>query len=183
VFVVAPAKPESERIGRNNMQTSSPHQPSAEEIKRQLEALVGHPLDISPDLIIKFRFPVGSYAYLGTDEGAHATWRNIFFPGKVCNEATLLEACGASLTGADGKRVFLLSEVVCFAQLNALSDPINVVVTPRSDKPFFTTVTYTLINNNSDLQITVFAWDANGASAPNVAFDWRCRVVSLPIIL
>jgi hypothetical protein len=26
------------------------------------------------------------------------------------------------------------------------------------------------------------AWDAKGAAAPNVTFDWRCRVVSNQII-
>jgi len=36
---------------------------------------------------------------------------------------------------------------------------------------------------NNDLQITLFAWDANGAAAPSVSIDWRCRLVSLPIIL
>jgi hypothetical protein len=165
------------------MQGRSPHPPSAEELKKQLEALVGHPLDISPDLLIRFRYPAGSFAYLGFDENAQASWRNIFFPGKFCIQATLLEACGASATGADGKRVFLLSDVVCFAQVNQLSDPVNVVVTPRSDTPFYTTVTYSFVNTNSDLQITVFAWDTAGAPAANVGFDWRCRVVSVPVIL
>jgi hypothetical protein len=168
---------------RSDMQGRSQHPPSAEEIKRQLEALVGHPLDISPDQLILFRYPVGSYAFLGFDENAHATWRSIFFPRKFCNDATLLEVCGASLTGANGKSVFRLSDVVCFGQVNQLSDPVNVVVTPRSDKPFYTTVTYTFVNSNADLEITVFAWDAAGAPAANVAFDWRCRVVSVPVIL
>jgi len=31
--------------------------------------------------------------------------------------------------------------------------------------------------------LTIFAWDANGAPASNVTFDWRCRVVSNQIIL
>jgi len=95
----------------------------------------------------------------------------------------LLEACGASATGADGKRVFLLSHVVCFAQMNQLSDPINVVVTPRTDGLFYTTVTYSFINNDSDLQITVFAWDARGGAAPNIPFDWRCRVGAVQFVL
>ena len=39
------------------------------------------------------------------------------------------------------------------------------------------TMTHSLVNTPAtDVQITVFAWDANGAPAPNVVFDWRCLV-------
>ena len=55
-----------------------------------------------------------------------------------------------------------------------------MLVTPRSDSPCYATMEHTLINVNqglgSDVQITVSVWDATGAPAPNVTFDWRCRV-------
>jgi hypothetical protein len=35
----------------------------------------------------------------------------------------------------------------------------------------------------NDLQITAFTWKPNGEPAPNIPFDWRCRVVSNIIIL
>jgi hypothetical protein len=44
------------------------------------------------------------------------------------------------------------------------------------------TTTHALVDNGNDVQITVFAWNAGGAAAPNVSFDWRCRVVSNQII-
>ena len=31
----------------------------------------------------------------------------------------------------------------------------------------------------NDLQITVFTWKPNGTAAPNVSFDWRCRLLSI----
>jgi hypothetical protein len=148
------------------------------EIKRQLEAITGHEIDVSADMLLKLWYPAGAYNYA---EG-NATWRSILFPGKRCNAATLLDASGVSSTGSDGKRVFLLSDFVCFAQLNALAEPINVVATPRSETPFFLTMTHALNNTANDVQITVFAWDSNGTPAPNVIFDWRCRVVSVQII-
>ena len=151
------------------------------DIKKQLETLTGHKIDVSTEELIKvIAYPVGAYDY--TDHGS-AAWRWIIFPGKRCSDATLLDVSGVSVTEADGTRVFLLSDFVCFPQLRSLAEPINVVATARSTTPFFVTTTHALVNNGTDVQITAFAWDAGGAAAPNVTFDWRCRVVSIPIIL
>src|SRR5215510_1244623 len=61
-------------------------------------------------------------------------------------------------------------------------NPINIVATPRAERPVFLTVTYApaapepqVHPFRPDVQITVFAWEANGTPAPNVEFDWRCR--------
>jgi hypothetical protein len=35
----------------------------------------------------------------------------------------------------------------------------------------------------SDLQITVFTFKPNGTAAPNVSFDWRCRLLQFQTIL
>ena len=149
-------------------------------IKKQLEALTGQKIDFSAEQLIKvLSYPIGAYDY--TD--GSAAWRWIILPGKACSDATLLDASGVSFTEADGTRAFLLSDFVCFPQLRSLAEPINVVATARSTTPFFVTTTHALINNGTDVQITVFAWDAKGAAAPNVTFDWRCRVVSNQIIL
>jgi hypothetical protein len=150
------------------------------DIKKQLEELTGHKIDFSTEQFVKIlSYPIGAYDY--TD--GSAAWRRIIFPGKTCSNATLLDVSGVLFTETDGKRVFLLSDFVCFPQLRSLAEPINVVATARSTTPFFVTTAHALINNGTDVQITVFAWDAKGAAAPNVTFDWRCRVVSNPIIL
>jgi hypothetical protein len=77
--------------------------------------------------------------------------------------------------------VFLVSDFLCgqFGGVAALgfAEPINVVATPRAESPLFLTVTYSLVPEGTDIQITVFSWDANGVAAPNVEFDWRCRAV------
>jgi hypothetical protein len=84
---------------------------------------------------------------------------------------------------ADGKRVFLLSDFLCDAYNRRFGcvEPINVVATPRAERPVFLTMTYAPVPPEPevtfipDVQITVFAWKANGAPAPDVEFDWRCR--------
>jgi hypothetical protein len=147
-------------------------------IKKQLETLTGHKIDVSAEELIKvITYPIGAYH---TTAG-RAVWRLITFPGKVksCTDCTLLDVSGVSSTEADGTRVFLLSDFVCFPEYHSLSEPTNVLATARSTTPFFVTTTHELVNNGTDLQITVFAWDPKGAAAPNVTFDWRCRVVNL----
>ena len=163
------------------MKKKSDETAQAVNVKKQLEALVGRDSEVSAEQLIKLKlwFPAGASSY----EDGSVTWKSILFPGKRCNSATLLDASGVSFTGADGTRVFLLSDFVCFPQVNSLAEPINVVATPRSESPFFLTLTHALINADSDVQISVFTWDAGGAAAPNVAFDWRCRVVSNQIVL
>ncbi|MGC1483548.1 MAG: hypothetical protein WA789_07140 [Candidatus Acidiferrum sp.] len=154
--------------------------PKAEEVKKQLEALAGRDLHVPADQLIRLWYPAGAYSY----NDGNACWRSVFpiFPGKSCSDATLLDVSGVNSTADNGQLVFQISEVVCFMDAHALSEPINVVVTPRSSSPSFATQTHALINSNTDVQITVYTWDANGNPAPNVAFDWRCRVVSEPII-
>jgi hypothetical protein len=145
--------------------------------KKQLEAIARHEVKMTAGSFPFF--PDGVYDYA---EGK-ITWTNVLFPRKNCTAASLLDVSGLSFTGDDGKRVLLLSAFVCFSRFTALAEPINVVATPKSERPFFLTTTCALNANASDLQITVFAWDANGDAAPNVGFDWRCRVVSVPMFL
>jgi hypothetical protein len=167
------------------MNKSSEKKPSAAEAKQQLESIAG--TGIEAEQLIAFRFPVGAFDYT---PGSSA-WRSIFFPqpGLSCTDANLLDASGVTTTGANGQVTFLLSNFVCLPLVRAFTAPISILATPRANKPFFVTTTVTLVpdpNNpsfNNDLQITLFAWDANGAAAPSVSIDWRCRLVSLPIIL
>lgn len=153
------------------------------ELKKQLEAIAGRDIDIPADRIISLWYPSSVHDY---SQGKTA-WRSIFalFPIR-CNDSTLLDTSGASGTAADGKRVFLLSDVVCLPSQRLLAEPVNLLVTPRSASPFYLTTQHSLVNPrtySSDVQIEVYSWDKNGSSAPNVTFDWRCRVVSLPVIL
>jgi|SRR5215216_2615093 len=99
-----------------------------------------------------------------------------------CFESRVLDVSGFAQTQANGQIVFRLSSFFCPAG-EIFSLPINVLATPISSKPFFLTVMHTLVNNGTDVEITVFSWDANGAPAPDVAFNWRCRVEHPIVIL
>jgi hypothetical protein len=150
-------------------------------IKKQLEALIDHKIDVSAEELIKvLNYAIGAYDYYDiTGDGKYVSktaWRWIFSNNKHCIGASLLDASGVSSTNADGTRVFLLGDFVCLDDTRYLAEPINVLATARSTTPFFVTTTCALVKQGTDLQITVFAWDANGAAAPNVTFDWRCRV-------
>ena len=157
--------------------------PTPAEAKKQLESLTG--TNIEPELLPSFRFPVGAFDY--TD--GSSSWRTIFFPSLTCNQANLLDASGLTATGTNGQATFLISQYVCLPLVRAFAAPINVVATARSSSPFYVTATLALVpdpNNstsNNDVQITLYAWDFKGNPAPSVSIDWRCRLVSLPIIL
>ena len=165
-----------------------PKQPAeTAEIKKQIETIVGHEIDPGVERVVKFSHPLGSYAVLWMDESAQACFQSIFpVPGKDCSIVQLLEATGVSSTLADGKRVLQVSDVVCPQGVSfGFGEPINVVATPLAESPIFLTMTYLQIPQgpdpliHPDVQITVFAWNANGSPAPNVVFHWRCRAVWL----
>lgn len=152
------------------------------EIKKHLEALTGQKIDIPEAQLINLWFPTGVHDFA---DGVTA-WRSIIalFPRR-CQDSSLLDASGTSSTDANGKRTFLLSDVICLPQARLLAEPSTVLATPRSTSPFYVTTEHMIVNPNtynSDVQITVYAWDKGGNAAPNVTFDWRCRVVSLPVI-
>lgn len=98
-----------------------------------------------------------------------------------CFTSNAVDVSGFTQTLANGQVVFRLSTFLCPATPN-FTLPINVVATPISPRAIFLTVMQTLVNNGGDVEITVFAWDANGAPAPNIAFNWRCRVTSFILL-
>ena len=106
------------------------------------------------------------------------------FPVHTCETAPVVDVHGVFSTGAGGKRVFKLRDFMCFDDAPTavtLSEPVNVVATPRSDGPFFLTMTHAITSTGlTDVEITVFAWNADGKPAPDVYFDWRCRAHIYP---
>src|SRR5439155_26099613 len=117
-------------------------------------------------------------------DNSHTTWRNaiVFFP-KQCFDIPTLDVGAHSVTGTDGKSVFRLTDFVCLSGQYQLSLPINTVATPVSATPVFVTAQYALINNATDVEFTVFAWDPSGTAAASIPFDLRCRVAFPQIIL
>jgi hypothetical protein len=115
------------------------------------------------------------------------THRRIIRPGKSCTDARLMDVTGQAVTAGNGAVTFLLSSFICADVLSVLP-PVNLVATPVSAKPFLATTQVKLVPNPtvpgafSDLEITLLAWSPGGSPAPDVAIDWRCRLVEVEII-
>jgi hypothetical protein len=154
------------------------------ELKKQLEAVTGKEIDASPEQLAAFAYPAGSAFY---EENSQVLWRRIIFPGKFCvSPVTLLDASGRSSTGTNGTIVFLLSSFIC-SDINSFSEPVFLLATPHVASACYITMTHQIVPDQNhpgynDVQITAHAWGPNGTPAPNISFDWRCRVVSNPII-
>ena len=155
-----------------------PKTPDPAEAKKHLEAMAGQELDITPEQVVSLVFPIGAH---DTTDGIVASRLLVLPPRKLCTASPLLDATGATATGAAGNVTFLLSNVICLPPARSLAEPINVLATAHSTTPFYVTTTHTLLGG-TDVQITLFAWDATGKPAPNVTVHWRCRVVSNQII-
>jgi hypothetical protein len=152
--------------------------PNAANIKEKLEESVGHTIGV-------LAFPAGfSEIWYGVIK-----WKNVLpFPSEYCTTQADIDVSGTSSTLADGKRVFLLTDFVCSQVIERFGfgfvEPINVVATPRAARPVFLTMARSSIPDpqaRPNVQITVFAWDANGVPAPNVEFDWRCRAALIQV--
>jgi hypothetical protein len=99
-----------------------------------------------------------------------------------CYGSRVMDISSYAVTGSNGQSVLRLTKFMCPSSDERFHGPINVVATPFSTKPFFVTVSHSLINNGADVEIKVFAWKPNGTPAANVTFHWRCRV-ERPIII
>lgn len=156
------------------------------DLKKRTEELFGK--ELAKDILdrIRWSFPIAAYNQITVD--AKVTSTNLLFPGKFCSAAFLFDIGGVAATRSDGKRVFRLSEFACFptwqgVQSITFDHPINVVATPLSSEPSFITLRHALLPDKTDVEVTVFSWDANGKAVPDIAFDWRCRVPYLELIL
>ena len=147
--------------------------------KQQIEGILGEKIGEEALASIQLFQDVA----ISTDTPGRITQRHLLInrPNR-CFESGVTDVSGFAQTRDNGQFVFRLSSFLCPAG-EIYSLPINVLATPISAKPFFLTVMHTLVNNGTDVEITVFSWDANGAAAPGVAFNWRCRVEHPIIIL
>jgi hypothetical protein len=152
----------------------------SQELKKRLEAALGQ--EFAADAVERITWwnAVGLYSF----NDGYTTWQNWFrvLP-KRCDPTTILDASGWGFTGSDGQRAFRLSDFACLDKGLSLVPPINVVATAYSPAPSFLTITHSFVDNGADAEITVSAWDPNGAAAPDITFDWRCRVALSPSII
>lgn len=167
------------------------------DLKKHLEAIVGHTLSSEELQTIKLTQAVATSNIIL--DGSITSRGIIFALPNSCVSSRLLEVGGFAATGSDGKATFRLNAFLCpFGGIGPIVTtsgaappppapkyvpPVNVVATPLSSEPFFLTLTRSLVDNGADVEIKVATWDADGSAAPNVSFDWRCRVPLLDIIL
>jgi hypothetical protein len=147
---------------------------------KNVEAVDGDKLALTAAERITLVRPVAS----STISDGTTTLRSLIvaFPNR-CIPSKLLDVTGIAASGSDGKSRFRLTSFLCPEGNFRFGFPINVVATPLSATPCFLTLVHTLVNNGADVEIQVSTWDADGAAAPNVSFDWRCRVELVNILL
>lgn len=102
------------------------------------------------------------------------------YQSQTCEPQKFLDVNGVAQTGNGGTIRFRLKDYICFDSY-LFDTPINVVATPLASQPVFLTVKHSLVvdpatDQGIDVEIEVFAWDANGAAAKEVNLNWRCRV-------
>ena len=153
--------------------------PTRPEIQEDLKAILGE--EFSPEAAGRLNL-VQAVASSTVSNDAVTTLRNLVVPRpNRCYGTRLLDVSGFWFTGNDGKRTFRLTDFICHTG-ERFGQPINVVATPLSPTACFLTLNHTLVDDGADVEIEVWSWDAAGAAAPGVSFDWRCRV-ELPIII
>src|SRR5688572_26484209 len=109
-------------------------------IKKALEEMLGY--ELTEDALQRIDLLQAVASYDRTDVPGHfVTRRSLIanFPPKTCEQQDLLDVSGWWLTGDNGKSVFRLTSFLCYEAVPFMQ-PINVVVTPISSKPYFSTV-------------------------------------------
>jgi len=149
------------------------------DMKSQLEAIVGEKLTDEAAALIRL---VQTVASTTVSNGSTTERSLIIARPNRCHDCRLLDVGGVASTDSNGKRILLLKSFMCPVD-ELFTHPIIVVATPLSDSPRYITVLHSLLNNGADVEMRFATWDATGAPAPNVAFNFRCRVELTQIIL
>ena len=104
---------------------------------------------------------------------------------KACEQSSLIDVGGVSATGTNGQVTISLSDYICRPggrdAARYFSLPTIFLATPRSNTPQFMTSVQRIVERqvefeSNDVEITAHSWDATGAPAPDVPFNWRCLV-------
>ncbi|WP_157465201.1 hypothetical protein [Deinococcus apachensis] len=145
-------------------------------LEKHFEAILGRDLSADKD---DQQIVLREYIALNSTNDGWVTSRETGTTGnstKMCRQSSnpLLDVSGLSHTDANGTIQFLLEDFFCTSN-PYYSLPLNFVATPRSRLPVFLTM-MRRVTNNSTVQIEVMSWNFNGSPAPNVSFDWRCRI-------
>lgn len=160
------------------------------DLRKQFEAVLGPELELDD-----FRDELEVVAHIATrtlQNGGRTSRRVDVVLGESgmvgnsrndCITMPILDVSGKGKTGGDGTVELMLSNYLCSDELpDAFTSPAIVVATPRAQSPVFVTARASLTSNQRDVRIRVAAWDASGSPAPNLYFNWMCRVPTTVII-
>ena len=158
--------------------------PAKKDIKKDLDAVLAKEFTDEELKNLRLFFKIASWNRI---EEAMVTQSSPIIPSKSCQSEKLLEVSGIAATGSNGTVQLRLSRFICFDPAS-FDTPINVVATPLTSGPCYLTLNHSLVINPDtgfgiDVEIDVFTWNAKGAPAPGIPFDWRCRVVFYDLIL
>jgi hypothetical protein len=166
------------------------------DLKAALEAIAGHKIEASPEQlqqqIIGTPLPFSNYFFTPPPAGptppfqtnaGEVVSRNPFVGTipPLCSGFELLDVGGLAWTSDAGNATLLIKNFICPQESARLYfEPVITVATPASAKPSFLTVTHSLVvdpaGNATNVQINIFSWDINGAPAPDLPVNFRCRV-------
>jgi hypothetical protein len=162
------------------------------DIKAALEAFTGNEIDATKKQIEQrirnLTFPISTYAFTPSTIGEIVSKSILVFLPRSCTASELLDVSASATTGSAGNVTLLINDFLCPNDVGRIySEPVNIAATPASTTPFFVTVTHSLVATppstfTTNVQINIFAWNANGTPAPNVTVNWRCRVPTYVII-
>ena len=167
-------------------------------VRAALEAFAGHTIDASTEEIeeqlrLTLVFPISSYSVTPNtpdaagDNVGKVVSRNVILGGRTCALSELLDISSFSVVSDTGNATLRIKSLLCPDESRFFAPPTNIVATPFSATPIFATVTHSLIfdefNRGTDIEIHIFAWDANGEPAPHVTVNWRCQVPVFTVIL
>jgi hypothetical protein len=150
------------------------------DVRDQLREAIG---DIPEGLIhdrgeVRIEWPIALY----TVSESTTAYQNLLI-GKRCAGSRMLDVSGGGSTDSSGKATISVKQVTCLfgspaAGQNFLNpvSPINVVATPRSQVATHVTVQATLVSAQRDVQIEVFAWNAQGQAVGGAPFYWRAAI-------
>jgi hypothetical protein len=154
--------------------------PEQGDIKKALESIVGY--ELREEELQRFQFFQRVATWDQTDRPGFGfvTSRHILINRKFCHELPLLDVSGGGVTGNGGKMQLRLTDFICLSRIS-METPINLIATPLTERPVFLTVLQSLMMDPTntfgvDVNMVFFTWEAGGAPAPNVPFNWRCRV-------
>ena len=158
--------------------------PEKKDFRKDLDALLKKQFTTEELKSLQLFFKVASWNRI---EDGNVTTTSILTSRKFCESQKLLDVSGYTSTGTSGTAQFRLTQFICFNPAS-FGYPINVVATPLASKPVFLTIQRSLVMDPTntfgiDVEFQVFTWNANGAAAPNITFDWRCRVPFEDLIL